>query len=209
MLRVGLLRTKRKLHALVLWISVVVLGFTTGCHRQPSPPGELRDYRAEMRAFVARISAAAKRANPDFVVIAQDGLDLLTESGEPSGKPATSYIRALDGVGQEDVYYGYTGEGVETPRDVRTRYEGFLDLALEQGLAAFVTDYCTTCAQAQRAYELASARGYVEFAADHRDLDNIPPCFEEPPNVNSRDVTLLSQVRNFLYLINPQDFHTR
>ncbi len=201
--------TGRKSAAFVLWVSFAGLVGVSGCHRQPNPPGELRDYRAEMRAFVANISATAKRSNPTFVVIAQDGLDLLTESGEPSGKPVQSYVRALDGVGQEDVYYGYAGDGVETPHDVRSRYQGFLDLALDQGLAVFVTDYCTTCAQAQKAHELASARGYVEFAAERRDLDNIPSCLGTPPDANNGDVRRLHDVRNFLYLINPHNFHTR
>ncbi|HFE53470.1 MAG TPA: hypothetical protein ENK07_08500 [Bacteroidetes bacterium] len=195
-----------KLRVLALFFGGLLV---VGCHRQPNLPGESRDYRAEMRAFVAKISAAARGARPGFVVVAQDGLDLLTENGEPSGKPAQNYVRALDGVGQEDVYFGYSGIGVQTPEDARRRYEAFLDLARDHGLRALVTDYCATCAQAAQAGQWAAQRGYVEFAADSRDLDDIPSCFDPLPGENDRDVTRLSEVRNFLYLINPHKFSSR
>jgi cysteinyl-tRNA synthetase len=51
--------------------------------------------------------------------------------------------------------------------------------------------------------------GYVSFAADHRELDNIPgypaPIYGE----NSNIITSLSQVKNFLYLINPVNFASK
>ena len=43
----------------------------------------------------------------------------------------------------------------------------------------------------------------MSFAADHRELNNIPAYPAAIYNVNDNDITSAGEVKNFLYLINP------
>ena len=51
--------------------------------------------------------------------------------------------------------------------------------------------------------------GFASFAAPRRELDAIPAYPDQPFGVNTDDVLDLSDVRNFLYLINPLQFETK
>jgi len=48
-----------------------------------------------MRDFVQRISSYAKALVPDFLIIPQNGGELLTKDGKEYGLPAEVYIAAL------------------------------------------------------------------------------------------------------------------
>jgi len=76
------------------------------------------DYREAMREFVGGISSYAKALDPSFLVIPQNGHELLTEDGTPSGAPVKSYIASIDGIGREDLFYGYAGDNEPTPGTV-------------------------------------------------------------------------------------------
>lgn len=58
-------------------------------------------------------------------------------------------------------------------------------------------------------YQKNQARGYVSFAADHRELDNIPSYPGKPFQENADTIADLSQVRNFLYLLDLEPFSTK
>jgi cysteinyl-tRNA synthetase, unknown class len=49
----------------------------------------------------------------------------------------------------------------------------------------------------------------VSFAADHRELDNVPAYPATIHNVNDSDVAAIGDVKNFLYLINPSAYSTK
>jgi len=170
-----------------------------------------RDYRGDMRAFVQDISAYAKGIAPGFIVVPQNGLDLLTTDDDPAGPLATTYVAALDGVAQEHVYYGQDDYDVPTNAGDRDFYIAFLDLAEGLGLDALVTDYCSTHARVDDSYAANAARGYIGFAAygSDYDLDNIPPYPPAPYGENADDVNTLADAKNFLYLINPEPFASR
>jgi cysteinyl-tRNA synthetase len=165
-----------------------------------------RDYRQDMRDFVQHISSYAKNQQSEFLVITQNGQELLTDDGEATGTLATLYCAALDGVGQEDVFYGYDSDNTPTPGVERTYLTGFLDRAENAGLEVLVTDYCWTHEYVDTSYEQSQNRNYISFAADHRELDNIPSYPDEPYNINDSDATALDRARNFLYLIDPSAF---
>ena len=143
------------------------------------PNGETRNYRQDMRDFVQGISAYAKEILTDFVIIPQNGHELLTENGEETGTPAAAYLGAIDGVGREDLFYGYNSDNVATPVADCNYMLAFMNIAEANGVEVMVTDYCSTHAYMYDSYIQSYARGYISFAADHRELDNIP---EYPPN---------------------------
>ena len=161
------------------------------------------DFRQEMRDFVQEISAYAKDIDPDFLIVPQNGQEILTTNSDPDGPLATDYIDAIDAVGREDLFYGYTGDDKPTPAADRDFLISICDVTKENGKLVMVTDYCSTHSKMDDSYNQNEAKGYVSFAADHRELNNIPAYPATIHHVNDNDITSGREVKNFLYLINP------
>ena len=70
------------------------------------------DYRGLMRDFVTKISKIGKSAKSGFVVIPQNGIQLVTTTDESDGPLAEQYLAAIDGHGQEDIFYGNPDDNV-------------------------------------------------------------------------------------------------
>ncbi|MCD6501081.1 endo alpha-1,4 polygalactosaminidase [bacterium] len=182
--------------------------YNGGCVNNPSDVPI--DYKQEMRDFVQDISRYAKSANVDFIVIPQNGAEIVSTTGEDTGLPDMNYINAIDGIGQESLYYGYYADDQETPLEDRQWTSAFLDMAKDNGnIVIFVTDYCYSHYRMDDSYGKNDKKGYISFAADHRELDDIPNYPAPIENENDSVITELSEAKNFLYLINPQLFSTR
>lgn len=181
--------------------------FWAGCGA--TSPLASRDYRQEMRNFVQNLSAYAKKVRPGFIVIPQNGHELLLQQIVPERIAAIDYLKAIDAVGQESLFYGYTGDDQATPPDVQRYTASLLDVAKRHGAAVLVIDYCATPARVDDSYRQNLALGYVSLAADRRTLDNIPAYPARPVQVSQADIRLIPDVRNFLYLINPGAFSDR
>jgi cysteinyl-tRNA synthetase, unknown class len=192
-------------------VVIVLLGWwLSGCggHNGVSPATR-PDYRQDMRQFVQRISRQAKSARPGFLVIPQNGQELLTENGDPEGPAAAAYIAAIDGIGREDLFYGYDRDNQPTTPDDRQYLMAFLDLALAHGRKVLVTDYCSTPAYMDSSYAWNHRRGYLSFAADRRELDHIPGYPSAPFLANGEDAVSLRQARNFLFVLDPLSLGSR
>jgi cysteinyl-tRNA synthetase len=167
------------------------------------------NYKQEMRDFVIGISKYAKTAKANFFIVPQNGIELVSNNGAENGTPDSSYLDAIDGNGQEDLFFGYDNDNVSTPTAKNSYLRTFLDKSKSKGKTIFVTDYCSTPANMIASYNQNNAANYVSFSADHRELDNIPnypnPIFGENSNV----ITIFSEVKNFLYLINPLNYSSK
>jgi len=166
------------------------------------------DYREEMRQFVIGIAERARVINPEFIIIPQNGNELVTLDGEADGPLAQGYVAAIDGVGREDLFYGYDRDDRATDEGDREYMLGFLARAEAAGVEAIVTDYCTTRDYVDDSYERNAGHGFISFAAD-RDLAGIPSYPVTPWNAHDGDVTSLADARNFLYLLDPWGFGSR
>ncbi len=166
-------------------------------------------YKQHMRSFVQNISSYAKGISPGFIIIPQNGHELLTVNGEEDGQPDNTYIRAIDGVGREDLFYGYSDDNKPTPSSDSDYMISFMDIAEAQGIKVLVTDYCSTQLFMDESYKQNAQKGYISFAADRRELDTIPAYPSTSYNVNDSDVTSLSEAKNFLYLLNPGGYATK
>jgi cysteinyl-tRNA synthetase len=183
-------------------VSVAILLFTTGCIN--SPPE--RDYRQDMRDFVQNIGEYAREKHPAFLIIPQNGHELVTLDGDLEGDIASEYLGSIDGIGREDLFYGYTGDDAPTPAGEGDVFVEFLRIARDNGVSVLVTDYCTSRSHVDRSYSESEKMGFVSFAADSRELDTIPSYPSQPHNLNAADVSSLTDAHNFLYLINPSSF---
>lgn len=164
-------------------------------------------FRDPMRAFVVRLAAHSHEQAPDFLIVPQNGEALITLDGSPSGILADDYVRAINGLGREDLFFGATADDVATPVEAREQMLALLDLAERQHIEVLVVDYCSTPAHIAMSYDRNAALGHASFAAPSRNLDLIP---DDPPfAVHANDVRSLAGVRNVLYLINPSSFPDR
>lgn len=187
---------------------MVIIGliFISGC---TSDETGIRDYRQDMRDFVQRISRTAKTRLPAFLIIPQNGHELLTDNGDANGTEMEVYLKALDGIGREDLFYGYDVDNIPTPVLETDNMISFMDIAENNGIEVLVTDYCWTQSYVEDSYSKNAGRGYISFAASHRELDNIPDYPLFPYNVNSNHINTLATARNFLYLLNPESFPSK
>ena len=67
------------------------------------------DYKEEMRLFIQDISQFSRNYNPNFVVIVENALELLTKTDftdEELVMPARTYTRSIDGVMEVGLFHG-------------------------------------------------------------------------------------------------------
>lgn len=166
-------------------------------------------YRQRMREFVSGISQYARSYQPDFLVIPQNGIEIITDNGECDGPLNNAYMQAIDGNGQEDLLYGYNSDNEPTPAEDAAYLQSFLDVSKAAGKVILVTDYCYDENFIDNSYNTNYLKGYISFAADHRELDNIPSYPLKPYHANADNIESLAQVQNFLYLINPVNFASK
>lgn len=164
-------------------------------------------YKQEMRNLVQDISARAKGINPNFAIVPQNGIELVTTNGDNEGNPDMAYLNAIDGNGQEDLFYGYLNDDEATPAEDNTYLRSLLNISKAHGKTILVTDYCSTPSKMAASHQQNTAAGYVSFAAPQRALNIIP--VGTPQNENSNTITSLNQAKNLLYLINPENFANR
>ena len=160
------------------------------------------DFKQEMRDFVIHIAEYGRSYNQDFIVIPQNGVELLTVNGTEDGMPHQAYMAAIDGQSQEDLFFGYDANDMPTPGTVTEHLKTFLNKAKTAGRAVLVTDYCSTPAHISASRDSVAANGYIGFTATHRELDIIPQL--PVPDENNLNVDNLNQAKNYLYLL---DFH--
>jgi len=168
-----------------------------------------KDFKQEMRNFVQGISSYAKGLSPGFNIIPQNGQELVTGNGEEDGTCDMTYLNAIDGIGREDLFYGFDNDDVATIDDDRNYIISFLDKAYGFGKVILVTDYCSTLSKMDDSYSQNELKNYIAFAADQRDLDNIPSYPSEPNNTNTKVISSLDEAENFLYILDPEPFTTK
>jgi len=167
----------------------------------PSQPGF---YRQAMRELVQGLGAYARERNPGFILIPQNGLGLLTRDGTSEGEPAAAYLGAIDGVGQEELFYGYPHYGRPTPLESTRHLLGFLRLARREGKIVLVIDYCRRQNAVAASARRSAAEEFLSFQAPRRELDAVP----RRALPAGGEIETLSQARTFLYLINPGEFES-
>ncbi len=188
----------------ILFSAVTVF---SACSTAPDIPD--LDFRQEMRDFVILISDSARKINPSFIVIPQNGQEIITLSDDPAGPLAADYAAAVNGTGREDLFYGYLNDDEPTPQAENMYMVSYLERFMTEGIRVLAIDYCSTESNMSDSYTQNSNRGFISFAADQRNLNNIPGYPVEPWNVNNNNITDLTLAKNFLYLINSENYATK
>lgn len=189
-------------------LAILILPFTS-CSKNDDNSDNTTDYKQEMREFVIGISQYSKAINSNFLIVPQNGIELVTNNGDISDLPHANYLNAIDANGQEDLFYGYDNDDQATSTTSNSYLRELLDVSKNAGNTILVTDYCSTQSKMTNSYLENLHAEYVSFAANHRELDNIPDFPSPIHQENNAIVSNLSQVKNFLYLINPSSFTSK
>ena len=174
-----------------------------------STENETMDYRKEMRDFVIDISEYSKAIQPTFSVIPQNGIELVTDSGYSDGNPEMPYLDAIDGNGQENLFYGYSGDNKSTSKKVNSYLISLLQVSQNSGNSIFVIDYCDSNAQIEDSYTSNAELGFISFAATERNLTVIPELPADYGAENTNDINSMEVAKNFLFFLNYENFETK
>ena len=131
------------------------------------------EYFASMRAsaakdmvnFVAKIAAAARKINPEFLIIPQNGEGLLKY-----GK----YLSMIDGIGKEDLFFGGDEDGRPNARQDVEDGLRCLKLASAAGKLVLTVEYLTNREHIKHYRAHAAEAGFMAYVAD-RSLDRLVP----------------------------------
>ncbi|SDK14574.1 endo alpha-1,4 polygalactosaminidase [Microbulbifer yueqingensis] len=171
---------------------------------------EVRDFRADMRELVRDIAIYARERRENFIVVPQDGVELVTTDGLATGALEIEYLDAVDGLGAQGVFFGAAGVDQPTPITQTDRLIELIDLAVETGeFPVLVTDFANSRRNIDEAYDSIAEAGFLPFVAPNRELDTVPGFPLEVPGTNFADIDDLGLARNFLNLVNPRLFSTR
>jgi cysteinyl-tRNA synthetase len=189
----------------LLGLFLLTVLLSTSCNRPEVVPCD--DYRQAMRDFVVRISETARTQHPGFIVIPQNGIELVALGEDANSELAVPYLAAIDGHGQEDLFYGYEQDDEPTPAAETDYLLSYLRRSKQAGNCILVTDYCSRPEYVAGARGRCDSEGFVSFAAPSRELDVIPA--GAPTHENAQDILRLSDAQNFLYLLNCERFASK
>jgi cysteinyl-tRNA synthetase, unknown class len=113
---------------------------------------ESMGHRDEMVEFVARIAARAKAAGPDFLIISQNGDQLISDA---------KFRRAIDGFAREDLFYGEDSEGARNGASSIRESIKRLKMLTAEGKPVFVVEYPRNDEQAKTARREISEQGFI------------------------------------------------
>lgn len=167
------------------------------------------EYKQSMRELVIGISRYAKSVSPGFLIIPQNGIELVSSKPEGSGSPHAAYLAAIDANAQEDLLYGYDNDNLATPASRTSYLKTYLNISKEAGKKILVTDYCSDPSKVDQSYHENNKSGFISFAADQRELNRFPAYPGSPYNENNSNINSLMQAKNFLYVLNTEKFANR
>jgi cysteinyl-tRNA synthetase len=168
------------------------------------------DFKQEMVDFVVEISVYAKSEDSSFLIFPQNNPDLWDEEG---------YLDAVDGIGQEEPYYGYDGDGEATPFDVTSQWESELGRFREAGKLVLTVDYpfddpeipsftSEIKVKIDDVYSSSQTQGFVPYCAV-RELSHLTVNPGHEPSPNTEPVNSPREVGEFIYILQHDESLTR
>ena len=89
---------------LLAFISLQIISLSCRKEQDDDETNVNRSYRQDMRDFVIGISKYTKAINSKFIIIPQNGQELITDNGEGNGKAELDYLSAIDATGRESMF---------------------------------------------------------------------------------------------------------
>lgn len=167
----------------------------TGCKEQKTNvAGE------KMQAFVIDIAQYAKGLNPNFIIIPQNGAELAFNHLSPEEGTNAAYLAAIDGIGVEELFYN----GAYAPDNERIS----MLQQLKNNKKIMVSEFVNENVNVADAIQRNRNEGFICFprTKDNYHYKEIP---DTATQANADNITSLSQAKNYLYLINSENYTSK
>ncbi len=177
----------------ILPVIILLFSFISACSK------DKRSNRAgnKMQEFIIDISEYAKSKRSDFAIIPQNGAELLFWNLDDQDKLDDRFIKAIDGVGIEELFYN----GEFAPDNYRL----MMLLQAKERIPVFVADYLNADTDYNQAVTYNTDAGFVAFPrlSTNYDYIQIPDSIHHE---NALNVTTTAAAQNYLYLISTGGF---
>lgn len=172
---------------------------------QRQDTGILLDFREQMRELVQKISRFARSQNPNFIVIAKGSPELMKkidDIDETKTFPARAYMRSIDGIMIDGLFFGEKKIGVPTTPEQLDRKLQLVRMAKKNRLNVMVIDYVDNAVQAEKSYAFNKELDLTPFVANAKgeELNSIPEFRKNPFHENPKSILSMTDAKNFLYL---------
>lgn len=171
---------------------LLILSFLPACKERKTEKAGVK-----MQDFIIAVSDYARAQDPDFILIPQNGEEVLFEGIDPESAVNSRLVNAIDGYGVEELFFN----GSYAPDEYRLS----MLRKVSPGLKIMAADYLSDDASYNDALQAADAEQFIAFPRYHANYDYkyIPSTvFHE----NATDIQALSQAQNYLYLISTENY---
>jgi|APEBP8051073403_1049400.scaffolds.fasta_scaffold00121_61 cysteinyl-tRNA synthetase len=184
----------KKTILLLLFSSISV---SVGCYLNTKPK---KNPAEKMQDFIINISDYTRKINPNFIIIPQNGAELAFENGKTDKKLDQKFLEAIDGFGIEELFYN----GELKPDTYR------IDLLskIKESETIIVSEFVKDTALVKDSYERNEKSGFLCFTRTEENYHYtlIPT---KVHNENKNNVEKLSDIKNFLYIINNSNYYSK
>ncbi|MDA0997506.1 MAG: hypothetical protein O2944_04770 [Proteobacteria bacterium] len=105
---------------------------------------KLQDLREDMRVFVQGVATYAHSQRRGFLVLARDSMELVIKrdvQDEKKISPAKTFMRSIDGVMENGVFFGKTAVNLATSKEIQPFLLERLAMTKNYGLPIMIMDY--------------------------------------------------------------------
>lgn len=186
--------TKKKMKRIFAIVFIFLMPFSCSKEKRSDRKGP------KMQEFVIAISNYAKKQDPNFIVIPQNGVELTFEELAPEDGLNQEYLNAIDGVGIEELCFNVSAIAADERLDM-----------LREVVATktvLVADYVESNSNYISAVQKCQAEGFICFPRENGNYDykDIPATLI---NENPDNISQLSDAKNYLYLISDSEFTSK
>ena len=184
----------------------IAVFLTTACTNSAAAPRLSPEQ--EMVRLTADLRAYATDRNPSFQLVGNGAAGLLEVTKHEQESSVQELVNTLDGFLTESFFYTNDDDTIELQDpDMLDYLEAMMEQPMSAGKAVWTLDYLPDGDDAAMDQAKGRARGYVSSTAETTALTDIPDGRVQDENAN--DITTVKDARNFLILLNPENFANR
>lgn len=163
------------------------------------------DFAERTRQLIMDIAAYAKRVQPGFAVIVENGIDLMTRDGTLKTDSQTDFVKAIDGIVVEGLY------GPDSTILTRQLQLAMIQRHRVDHWAVLAQDRTSSLREAESALREFRRLSFIPLISplNVSTIAPIPDLRSRPINENALNIQSLSAVRNYLNLADAASFKSQ
>jgi cysteinyl-tRNA synthetase len=189
----------------VLLIVAIMVGLYS-C-KKVTPP--LLDYKRDIKYLVENISDYSHLYNKRFVVIVNDGYELLTKDAQKNGVVDLEYVSRINGMHINGLNYGPDSLNKAVTDGDRNSINDWLKISKANMIPTFVTDYSNEPAKMLESYTNNLLKAYIPYVSVNTNNTEIPNYPDTVVNSNIDSVFTTLICRNFILIPNLSNYASK